>query len=204
MDFLFDIGRVLLDFDFESSMKRLVACHDQQAFERLMRAVDARDDFESGKITPAEFVANSIEKSGLDLAPEAFISAWREVFTRNQPMWDNVMRLKAAGDHRLILFSNTNAIHCPWIFEAFPEFEAFDGKVLSYEVGTMKPHAAIYEHAIHTFALDPARTRYIDDLPDNIDTGRRFGFRSHLYQLRHHEEFETWLDAELDADASFL
>lgn len=197
MDFLFDIGRVLLDFDFESSMRQLVRGGGDGAFERLMRAVDDRDDFESGRVPPEDFVARSVKMSGLAIAPDAFTAAWRNIFTPNIPMWEAVARLKQTGDHRLILFSNTNAIHCPWIFAEFPELGQFDGRILSYEAGSMKPDPAIYECAIRQFDLDPARTRYIDDLPQNIETGIRLGFRSHLYQIARHADFETWLDAEL-------
>jgi len=197
MDFLFDLGRVLLDFDFDSSMQRLLKNSDPAAAQRLIRAIDARDDFESGLVEPAAFVQRSIHASGAEITPEAFISAWRNIFTRNPPMWETVNQLKATRRHRLILFSNTNAIHCPWVFQQFPELEIFDARVLSYQVGAMKPHPAIYQHAIREFSLDPLRTRYIDDLPENIARGQKFGFRCHLYHIDQHDDFTSWLNAEL-------
>jgi len=200
MDFLFDIGRVLLNFDFESSMQRLLKNQTIDSYDGLIRSIHARNDFESGKITPNEFTKRSIESSGIPIKPHEFITAWRRVFTRNPPMWDSVAKLKSEGRHRLILFSNTNAIHCPWIFEEFPEFEAFDGKVLSYQIGAMKPEAEFYHHAIREFALDPATTLYIDDLPENIATGEKFGFRCHQYRMDQHDVFEAWLAQELEKD----
>lgn len=201
MDFLFDIGRVLLDFDFESSMRRLAKRKSIDSYERLIQAVGSRNDFESGFIEPHEFIKRSIKSIDPIVTYEDFHDAWCRVFSRNPPMWDVVRRLHDGGGHRLILFSNTNAIHCPWIFEEFPEFEMFDGKVLSYQVGTMKPDAAIYQHAIREFSLDPRRTLYIDDLPENVATGEQFGFRCHLYRMDRHQEFESWLDAELAVSA---
>ncbi|MFU8894382.1 MAG: HAD-IA family hydrolase [Luteolibacter sp.] len=140
----------------------------------------------------------SIELSGADFDAEDFLEAWRNVFTRNLPMLERVRALKKAGGHRLILFSNTNSLHDPWIFEEFPELDQFDGKVLSYEVGAMKPAPAIYEYAIREFSLDPASTLYIDDLAENIAAGERYGFRCHLYRLDDHAAFETWLARELE------
>jgi putative hydrolase of the HAD superfamily len=107
-------------------------------------------------------------------------------------MWKNVRQLAADG-HRLILFSNTNAIHCPWVFEAYPEFSLFSGAVLSFETGFIKPEPPIYQHAIDAHGLVPAETLYIDDLPQNIATGREFGFQCHTYDLRDHASFEKWL-----------
>lgn len=197
MDFLFDIGRVLLDFDFESSLQRLMKNETNDSCERLIRSIESRNDFESGHLTAEQFIKRSIESSATLIDSENFRDAWCQVFTRNPPMWDTVGRLKREGGHRLILFSNTNAIHCPWIFTEFPEFDQFDGRVLSYQVGAMKPDALIYQHAMDQYALNPGRTLYIDDLPENISTGERFGFRCHLYRMNQHDAFEAWLAEEL-------
>jgi putative hydrolase of the HAD superfamily len=192
MTFLFDIGRVLLDFDFESSLRRLLPAGADDAGGRMERLLERRDEFESGAVDPDEYIGRALELLGSDAGPDEFRDAWRNIFTPVKPMWERVGRLSAAG-HRLILFSNTNAIHCPWIFEAFPQFSLFHDAVLSYQVGSVKPHAPIYEHAIRTCGLVPEETLYIDDLPDNIATGRRFGFQCHTYDLKHHEAFEDWL-----------
>jgi putative hydrolase of the HAD superfamily len=107
-------------------------------------------------------------------------------------MWENVRQFARAG-HRMILFSNINAIHCPWIFEAYPEFSCFHGAVLSFETGFIKPHPEIYQHAIRRHGLVPAETLYIDDMPENIATGRDFGFHCHPYNLNDHAAFTRWL-----------
>jgi FMN phosphatase YigB (HAD superfamily) len=57
----------------------------------------------------------------------------------------------------------------------------------------IKPHPPIYQHAVDTHDLDPQSTLYIDDLPQNIATGREFGFHCHQYDLRNHAAFERWL-----------
>jgi putative hydrolase of the HAD superfamily len=197
MDFLFDIGRVLLDFDFESSMRRLLQNQTTDSYNRLMQAIDRRNDLESGRIHPHDFIDQAIQTIDPSISREAFEAAWRNIFTPIPAMWEVVNNLKTNGTHRLILFSNTNAIHCPWVFAEFPQFAHFDGAVLSYEVGAMKPHAPIYEHAIREFSLDPSATLYIDDLPENIATGIQFGFRCHQYDFRNHSAFERWLATQL-------
>lgn len=192
MTFLFDIGRVLLDFDFESSLARLLPPGCPDPHERLVRLLERKDDFETGRIDPDDYIHWALEVLGSDASPDEFRHAWQRIFTPNESMWDRVRQLSAAG-HRLILLSNTNAIHCPWVFEAFPEFSLFDGAVLSFEVGTIKPHPAIYQHAMDVHDLDPSTTLYIDDLPQNIATGIEFGFHCHQYDLNDHPAFEQWL-----------
>lgn len=192
MTFLYDIGRVLLDFDFESSLSRLLppGCTDPR--EKLGHLLDRKDEFESGAINADDYIEWALGVIGSQATPDEFRHAWQRIFTPNEPMWENARKLSASG-HRLILFSNTNAIHCPWVFEAYPEFSLFDGAVLSFEVGAIKPHPPIYQHAVDVHDLIPAATLYIDDLPENIATGREFGFHCHQYDLRNHAAFEQWL-----------
>jgi putative hydrolase of the HAD superfamily len=192
MTFLFDIGRVLLDFDFESSLSRLLPAGCPDAHQRLPRLLERKDEFESGAIDPDAYVNWALGVLGSHATPEEFRHAWQRIFTPNEPIWENVRELSAAG-HRLILFSNTNAIHCPWVFDEYPAFSHFREAVLSFEVGAVKPHPPIYQHAVDVHNLDPAATLYIDDLPENIATGIEFGFHCHQYHLKDHEAFERWL-----------
>jgi putative hydrolase of the HAD superfamily len=194
MTFLFDIGRVLLDFDFESSLSRLLPADCPDPRERLERLLERKDEFESGAVDPDAYVKWALGVLGSKATADEFRHAWQRIFTPNEPMWQNVRKLSSAG-HRLILFSNTNAIHCPWVFDEYPEFALFDEAVLSFEVGAIKPHPPIYQHAVDVHDLDPASTLYIDDLPDNIATGREFGFLCHQYHLNDHDAFEKWLAA---------
>jgi glucose-1-phosphatase len=201
MTFLFDIGRVLLDFDFESSLVRLLApdvADPAAAAARLGRLLARKDEFEAGAIEAGHYIDWALETLECDASAAQFVHAWQNIFTPNEAMWRHVRQL-AAGGHRLILFSNTNTIHCPWIFEAYPEFSLFPEAVLSFETGFIKPRPEIYQHAIRAYGLDPAVTRYIDDLPENIATGRELGFRSFQYDLKDHPSFERWLAAELAA-----
>ena len=196
MTFLFDIGKVLLNFDFLPSLAKLLPPGLIPRFDRIATLLDRRIEFETGALDPDEFVTWALGVLQSQATPDEFRDAWRNVFFPVEPMWPTVRRLAAEG-HRLILFSNTNALHCPWVFGEFPEFGVFKEAVLSFEVGAMKPDPRIYQHAIGAYQLDPARTRYIDDLPENIARGREFGFRCFQYDLTDHAAFERWLAAEL-------
>lgn len=192
MTFLFDIGRVLLDFDYESSLSRLFPPGTGCIGDRLHALLEKRHEFETGSITTEEFTTWALEMLGCPAGPEEFLDAWRNIFTPVGSMWHTVRRLSAAG-HRLVLFSNTSAIHCPWVFGEFPEFSLFPEAVLSYQVGAVKPYPPIYQFAIGSLGLVPEETLYIDDLPENIATGRSFGFHCHTYDLKNHAAFEQWL-----------
>ena len=198
MNFLFDIGRVLLDFDFESSLARLLPEGLADPGERISRLLEKKDEFETGRIPVDTYVKWALEVLGSDATAAEFRHAWQQIFTPNEPMWDRVRQLVGDG-HRLILFSNINGIHYPWIFENFPQFSLFHGAVLSFETGSIKPERAIYQYAIDRHGLIPAETLYIDDLPQNIATGRELGFCCWQYDLQDHAAFETWLASHLQS-----
>ncbi len=195
-DFLFDIGKVLLDFDFESSLSKLLPADHPDPATSLEKLLEKKDEFETGRIAVSDYTTWAIEILGTDATPDEFHTAWQNIFTPNLPMWETVRKLATEG-HRLILFSNTNAIHCPWVFEAYPEFSLFHGSILSFEVDSIKPHPEIYQHAIDKHSIVPENTLYIDDLPANIATGDDFGFRTHQYNLDNHKAFEHWLPEQL-------
>jgi putative hydrolase of the HAD superfamily len=192
MTFLFDIGRVLLDFDFETSLARLFPAGTPDVHERLQRMLARKDEFEAGRIDVDTFTNWALEVMETDATAEQFHHAWRHIFSPNEPMWRRVRGFSAAG-HRLILFSNINAIHSPWIYDEFPEFHLFDAAVMSFQTGFIKPQPEIYRHAIERHGLVPAQTLYIDDLPQNAAAGRAIGFHTWEYDLKDHAAFEDWL-----------
>ena len=196
MTFLFDIGRVLLDFAFEPSLARLLPAEAGDSSERLKLLLERKDEFEAGQVDAETYIEWALEVLGSEASPEEFRHAWQQIFTPNEPMWARVRQLAKDG-HRLILFSNINTIHAPWVFGEFPEFSLFEGAVLSFEAGFIKPNPAIYHYAIATYGLDPVHTIYIDDLGPNIATGQEFGFRCWQYDLKNHAAFEEWLAGEM-------
>jgi putative hydrolase of the HAD superfamily len=195
MTILFDIGNVLLRFDYKDALLALIPAHLSDPNERLKLLDEKRDDLESGRIGAEDFVTWSLQTLGSTAQAEDFVHAWRSIFTPIQETWDLAEKLKADG-HRLILFSNINPIHCPWIYEAYPVFSLFDGAVMSFEIGCMKPLHEFYAKATELYQLDPRETIYIDDLPANIDAGKNIGFHCHLYDHRNHQALEDFL-AEL-------
>ncbi len=194
--FLFDIGRVLLDFDFESSLVKLIPERIDNPKERIQQALGQKDTLEAGLINPIRYAKWALTILESDATQEQFYQAWQKIFTVNEPMWRCIRQL-TRKNHQLILLSNISAIHCPWIFKTYPEFSYFEHKVLSFEIGILKPELAIYRYAINTYRLDQASTIYIDDQSQNIESGKKLGFQCWQYDLNNHQAFEDWLEKTL-------
>ncbi|PSJ18852.1 HAD-IA family hydrolase [Nitrosomonas supralitoralis] len=197
--FLFDIGRVLLDFDFESSLIKLIPENIENPQELIRKVLKRKDALEIGLIDPARFASWALKILVSNASPEQFYQAWQQIFTVNESMWRCVRKL-ANNNHSLFLLSNISAIHCPWIFTTYPEFSCFRHKILSFEIGALKPELAIYKYAINTYRLNPISTIYIDDQPPNIAVGKAIGFQCWQYDLNDHQAFEAWLEEQLLSD----
>ena len=193
---LIDIGNVLLAFDFESALLRLVPPDSPAPLARVHSLLERKDDFETGRIPEDEFIAWASERLGFSGSADTFRHAWRSIFQPIPAMWEAIATMKAHG-LRLFLFSNINSIHGPWILDTYEVMQHFDGRVFSYEVGSLKPDIPIYEAALQLHDLQPESTLYLDDLPANIATGRALGFPSHQYDLHNHQAFQSWLHHHL-------
>ena len=185
--YLFDIGNVILKFDFGIAVEKLRAfgITHENPFEQIGVT---KNRYEAGEFGDQEFVDLSIAELGFTGTPEEFERIWQHIFTENQPMIESIKEL-SKRDEPLYLLSNTNGLHVKHILADFPVFSAFSGGIYSHEAKSMKPDAPMYEQAIERFGLVPEETLYIDDLPANIVTGKALGFQSHQYDLNDHAAF---------------
>lgn len=187
--FIFDIGNVLLRFDFQLALKKLARDADPAA-EAIMQLIEpVKVAYEDGRMQRGDFQAQVraiVRYTGSD---GDFISAWEDIFTENQPMMELVERLH--GHHPLYLLSNTSDIHVEFIFRRYPVFRCFTDGVYSYQARASKPNREIYDLAVQQFGVTPAETLFIDDLLPNVETARAVGLRAHHY---HHEQHAALLE----------
>ncbi|GAA5496316.1 alpha-D-glucose 1-phosphate phosphatase YihX [Rubritalea halochordaticola] len=190
MTYLFDIGNVLLSFDFQPALKALAGpSPDPQAIQKIL---EAKDDFESGKIPANEYIQWATQLLDSSASQEEFMTAWNSIFTPIPGTWDLAAELKEQG-HRLILYSNINPIHAPYCLETYSVFEHFDHAVFSHEIGAIKPHDDFFLRSFDKFNIIPEETIYIDDMPANIAAGKKHGLHSFLYDHRDHRAVLDWL-----------
>lgn len=185
--YLFDIGNVILRFDFNVAVEKLRAFGITH-HEPLSHISEIKNRYEAGEMDDEEFVELAISELGFTGTPEEFEPIWQEIFTENAPMVASIHEL-SKRDQPLYLLSNTNGLHMVHILRDYPVFAAFSGGIYSHEAKSMKPDPPMYEQAIERFKLIPEETLYIDDLPANITTGKALGFQSHQYDLDDHSAF---------------
>jgi HAD superfamily hydrolase (TIGR01509 family) len=80
------------------------------------------------------------------------------------------------------VFSNTNELAIEHISRQFPFFANFDGYILSFEHGAMKPDPKLYEVVENKSGRHGADILYLDDRPENITAGAERGWQVILQQ----------------------
>lgn len=192
--FLFDIGNVLVRFDFARAARIVAPLSDvADADEALQRIDSVKFGYEDGQVSRAEFLRKAFDALGYRGSEAQFVAAWQAIFTENEPMIALVRALH--GKFPLFLLSNTNDMHVEGLFRDFPVFAHFTGATYSHEAKASKPHHPIYEIACRTHGLDPGATFFIDDLAANIATARELGFHAHHYHHERHGELLSALRA---------
>ncbi len=191
---IFDIGNVLLRFDYLLAARRLMAHNGLTELPDRTRVVAAKEALEGGRIDRAEFlrlVRPEFSHSGSDAE---FLAMWEDIFEENLPMTRFAADLAARGVPTYLL-SNISCIHHEFIFRTYPVFQTFRDGVFSYRAGSLKPEPRIYEIALAQFGVEPGATLFIDDLPDNIAAAERAGLRGLTYDFRDHAGAEATLRA---------
>jgi len=191
--YLFDIGNVLLSFDFLPALNSLKGkAPAPNAIEQLLLKKDA---FESGHLSITNYVLMARDLLDYNGTDEHFFNTWNSIFTKIPSTFELAKSLKKQ-DHRLILFSNISPIHARYCLDYYQLMSIFDEAVLSYEIGSIKPENDFFTRAFERFDIIPENTIYIDDLPENIATGKRHGLRSFCYDYRKHSELTAWLTSQ--------
>ena len=175
---VFDLGKVLLDFDYQIAAQTLATrsklVHDE--INTIINQSPLLFRYETGLMSRQEFYHQLCATIGFAGNIEEFAEAFGNIFKPIDPMVDLHQALRQAG-LRTYVFSNTNDMAIAHIRRNFPFFSRFDGYVLSYEHGAMKPDPKIYQVVEAMAQCAPGEILYVDDRPENIATGRQRGWQ---------------------------
>ncbi|MBC8002936.1 MAG: HAD family phosphatase [Opitutaceae bacterium] len=178
---VFDLGKVLLDFDYGRMAARMAGRSgiSQEAIHALIDQSPLLHDLESGRISSQEFFLTIQARAGYLGDFCRFTREFGDIFDPIPEMIDLHRKLATAGFPTCI-FSNTNDLAIAHIRERYPFFNGFTDYVLSYEHGCMKPHAKLYEVVEETTLFNGVDILYIDDRPENIEAGATRGWQTIL------------------------
>jgi FMN phosphatase YigB (HAD superfamily) len=174
---LFDLGRVVLDIDFNKVTANWAAhagCEPAQLVGRLSPN-DSWQRHERGEISDAEFFESLRGSLGITLSDAQFLEGWNAIFTGEMP--GIAAQLARAGQKvPLYAFSNTNGAHVAHFSHAYAGVLGHFREIyLSSAIGLRKPEAEAYDHVIKAIGVPASRIVFFDDSAPNIDGARARG-----------------------------
>jgi HAD superfamily hydrolase (TIGR01509 family) len=179
---IFDFGNVVGFFDHHRVTSRL-ASHGTLAAASLHSLIfggTLEDDYETGRITSAQFLSRIRALGNLHCSDEVLMECYADIFWPNPDVAALLPLLKP--NYRLILASNTSELHSRQFRRQFAETLAhFDAQVLSHEIGARKPSPAFYEYCLERANCPAAACVFIDDLASNVAGARASGLRGIVY-----------------------
>jgi putative hydrolase of the HAD superfamily len=166
---MFDLGQVIVPFDFKRWYSQIESLSGTPAAEipLRLRPTGLVQRFESGGIEPRDFARQVSGHLNLETTYERFCEIWDSIFLPETLIAEEMLR-GIAGNYRLILLSNTNAIHFEMLRRNYGLLRHFHSLILSYEVKAMKPSPMIYEKAIEASGCAAAECFFTDDIEENV------------------------------------
>jgi FMN phosphatase YigB (HAD superfamily) len=179
----FDLGNVIIPFDFKRAYARLQLLCDYPVTEipQRMRGTDLVSRFESGQIGSEQFVKEFSAVLDIRIGYDEFCDLWTSVFLPEPLIRDSLLE-DLGRRYPLMILSNTNPIHFHMLQAHYPLLGRFDHSVLSYEVGALKPSAKIFEAAIARAGCEAKECFFTDDLAVNVEAAQENGMDAVQFQ----------------------
>lgn len=179
---MFDLGNVLLHFDH-----RLIAVNIARLVPGASLPADDRwrallQEAETGVLSDEAFLESFARLLGVDPETDltALAEAWCDIFWRNDALLQLLDVLR--GRVRLVLVSNTNALHLAFIRSRFPEVLApFDVAVFSHQEHAAKPDPALFRRALARAGTSPDACMYFDDIRMHVHAATELGIHAYQY-----------------------
>lgn len=180
---IFDVGMVLVDFDWEKYCRRL-------GFdEAVIRAFDTDminsrywSMLDEGLIEEEEAISQFLKC--MPSYQKEIMKFWEEPkhlveeYDYAAPM---ISRLKSLGYHVYLLSNypyNLYKLHWP----SFKFYSMVDGYVVSAAVKLKKPNPAIYKLLCNRYQLKPEECLFIDDWQHNVEVAVQVGMKAVLFE----------------------
>ncbi len=180
MLYIFDMGNVIIDIDFN----RVFTVWSKLSGVPL---ASIKDNFttgetfklhERGNITDIEFAEAVCAELGIGLSFEQFAEGWQAIFIAVRPEVIDIMNKLREQGHRVVVLSNTNRLHQDYWPQHYPEIAASaDFLYLSQDIGMRKPDPEVYKYVLQSEGVEAQDAVFFDDLQTNVDAAIALGIQ---------------------------
>lgn len=181
-NYIFDIGGVLVNFDYEEVAALLTEVnHCELDAVRSLFAYESLYQVESGRISVSDFFTKYISPVLSKVSYEDWINVFENHFTLNSVGLELLLELKQKG-RKVYILSNLAEFHKIAIERKIPGFfEHCELNFFSYEMGYHKPELEIFQKLCKTIGDRPQNCVFLDDVQKNIEGAQKAGMKGILF-----------------------
>jgi len=177
---IFDVGQVFLLYYYVPVFD-IIAEKYQKTMETVKKAYYSHIlDYDRGNLTTDEFVANIAKDLSITMTAEEFWSVYFQHMRINRLLVDDV-RKKLYKKFNLYLLSNINDRNESYFREKVG-VDMFEKVFFSNHFHTIKPEGRYFQIFLEQTGISPEQSVFTDDKEDNLETARRFGLKTILFQ----------------------
>ena len=178
-----DLGKVIVDYDPTIPLNALGA-RSALSMPEIMQVLADREpllQFDRGHYSRSDFYRTMCARLRLDVSTREFEQLWTSLFLP-EPLLPESFLLSLKRRYRLLMLSNVNEVHFEFIWKNYPLVRHIEDRLLSYELGCLKPEPAIYRIAIDRAGVLPQEIFFADDRPENVEAAREAGIVATCFQ----------------------
>lgn len=184
---IMDCGGVVIHFNHKLAYMGLshYTKYSPSDIQKILENSRIIKRYAEGKISSKEFYSAICRRLKLEnISFRKFSEIWTHIFWPNRPVERIIKELY--GRYRLVLLSNTCAMHFSYEKKNYPLLKLFDAKILSYKVGASKPSKSIFMLALKKARAKRDECIFIDDFKENVRAAEKLGMIGMLYRSPKH------------------
>lgn len=185
---IFDLGRVLINWDLESFASGFT--NDKKLQNHIVYGIFEHNDWhtlDEGTISEEEAVIRFSKRLNIDKEKIIFIiSEARKIMSLKEDTYKELLRLK----DKYNIYCISNMSHGSWeiILKEHNFYKHFKDIIISAQAKVKKPDIEIFKRAIKQFDIKPEESIFIDDLHENIEAANSLNIKGILFD----ESKECW------------
>lgn len=178
---IFDFGDVFINLDKPAIEREL---HQLGVTSITEDMLEIAKQYEKGVISTNDFVT-SFRTKYPSISAAQFKNAWNSIILEfPEYRLEFLEHLSTSKRYKLILLSNTNALHIEQVIEnmslyRYERFKnCFDQFYLSHEIQLRKPDTSIYEFVLEENKLQASACIFVDDTKENTEAAAQLGIHT--------------------------
>lgn len=178
---IFDLGRVLIDWNPMAYLNKYVT--EKSKIDEMFKGIFGSQewlDLDRGTIEESEAIRRFKERC--PRCHKEIDEMFQNIIELIPPLEKNIPIFEeVAAKYDTYILSNFGERNFALVFEKYPWFKHFKGKIVSAHVKMLKPEREIYEALLKKYDLNPKECIFIDDTHANILAGEELGIKGVHY-----------------------